>query len=113
MASRLSICANWAGACEQMHKHGLAPANEVRRVARIHRDPFEPIVIVLEADGPVGEYRKITEEVLRLMPDERRYASGAEARGAASGVLFAIGRRRVSPLRRPMEHVNQPLGILL
>lgn len=72
--------ADWAGTCEQMHKHGLARAREVQRVARIHRDPFEPIMVVLEADSPVGEYRKITEEIVRLMPDEKRYPrSAAEA----------------------------------
>ncbi|WP_265519893.1 hypothetical protein [Nitratireductor luteus] len=35
---------------------------EIQRVARVHRDPFEPIMPVLEAESPVGEYRKITEE---------------------------------------------------
>lgn len=46
-------------------------------MARIHRDPFEPIMVVLEADSPVGEYRKITEEIIRLMPDEKRYPRAA------------------------------------
>ncbi|MFG1433321.1 hypothetical protein V5F69_20020 [Xanthobacter sp. V2C-4] len=72
-----AVRSDWAGACEQMHKHGLARAREVQRVARIHRDPFEPIMVVLEAQSPVGEYRKITEEVLRLMPDEKRYPRAA------------------------------------
>lgn len=26
---------------------------------RVHRDPFEPIMCVLEADSPLAEYRKI------------------------------------------------------
>jgi len=42
-------------------------------VAQVHRDPFEPILPILEAESPVGEYRKITEEILRTLPDERRY----------------------------------------
>ncbi|MBB3810583.1 hypothetical protein FHS81_002685 [Pseudochelatococcus contaminans] len=72
-----TVRANWPDACEQMHKHGRSRAREVQRVARIHRDPFEPIMVVLEADSPVGEYRKITEEIIRLMPDEKRYSRAA------------------------------------
>lgn len=64
---------DWEGACERFYKHGLARAKEIQRVARVHRDPFEPIMPVLEADSPVAEYRRITEEILRLMPDSRRY----------------------------------------
>ncbi len=49
-------------------------------MSRIHRDPFEPILAILEADSPVGEYRKITEEILRRRPDARLYpTSAAEA----------------------------------
>src|SRR5262249_28743439 len=48
--------------------------------ARVHRDPFEPILAVLEADSPLAEYRKITDQILKLMPDERRFpVSVAEA----------------------------------
>ena len=60
---------DWPAACTRLHKHALQRAKEVQRVARVHRDPFEPILPVLEADSPVGEYRKIAEEIARLMPD--------------------------------------------
>jgi hypothetical protein len=69
--------ADWDGACDRFYKHGLARAKEIQRVARVHRDPFEPIMPVLEADSPVGEYRRITEEILRLMPDAQRYPRAA------------------------------------
>jgi hypothetical protein len=36
---------------------------------------------VLEAESPVGEYRKITEEIIRLMPDERLYPRPAAEAG--------------------------------
>ncbi|MCS0505144.1 hypothetical protein [Ancylobacter mangrovi] len=85
-----TVRADWAGACEQMHKHGLARAREVQRVARIHRDPFEPIMVVLEADSPVGEYRKITEEILRLMPDEKRYPRAA-AEAVRAFLMLRLG----------------------
>jgi len=64
---------DWTAACAQMHRHALARLKEIDRVARVHRDPFEPILPVLEAESPLGEYRKIVGEIVRLMPDERRY----------------------------------------
>jgi len=82
--------ANWHNACEKMHKHALSRAKEIQRVARVHRDPFEPILPVLEAQSPVGEYRKITDEILRLMPDERFYPRAA-AESVRSFLLLRLG----------------------
>lgn len=70
---------DWDDACDVYFKHASSRVKEIQRVARVHRDPFEPIMPVLEADSPVGEYRKITEEILRLMPDERLYRRSAAA----------------------------------
>jgi hypothetical protein len=81
---------DWGQACETMHKHALGRAKEIDRVARVHRDPFEPILPVLEAASPVGEYRKITEEILRLMPDERLYPRSA-AESVRSFLLLRLG----------------------
>ena len=72
-----SAQADWDGWCNAFYKHGSARAREIERVARVHRDPFEPILPILESDNPVGEYRKITEEILRLMPDGRLYPTSA------------------------------------
>lgn len=75
-----AVAQDWDRACEVQHRHLLLRAKEIARVSRIHRDPFEPILAILEADSPVGEYRKITEEVLRRRPDARLYpTSAAEA----------------------------------
>ena len=71
------VKADWPAACDRMNKHGLSRAREVQRVSRVHRDPFEPILPVLEAASPVGEYLKIAEEVLRRMPDARRHPRAA------------------------------------
>jgi hypothetical protein len=68
---------DWAATCDRFCAYALPRAKEVARVARIHRDPFEPILPILEADSPLGEYRKITEEVLRRIPDARRYPRAA------------------------------------
>lgn len=82
--------ADWGAACDRFYKHGLARAKEIQRVARIHRDPFEPIMPVLEADSPVGEYRRITEEILRRMPDARRYPRPA-AEAVRSFLMLRLG----------------------
>ncbi|TFF19852.1 hypothetical protein E3C22_19500 [Jiella endophytica] len=81
---------DWAAACDAMYRHGRNRIKEIDRVARIHRDPFEPILPILEADSPVGEYRKITEEILRLMPDERLYPKSA-AEAVRSFLLLRFG----------------------
>jgi hypothetical protein len=67
---------DWDAACSNMHLHALARIKEVGNYARVHRDPFEAILVVLEADSPLAEYRKIADEIVRLMPDEDRYPLG-------------------------------------
>lgn len=59
---------------------------------RVHRDPFEPIMRVLEAESPLGEYRKITEEIVKRMPDESRYPRAAAV--AEPRIGFGIGHGR-------------------
>ncbi|CAH0496378.1 hypothetical protein [Novosphingobium sp. CECT 9465] len=85
-----AVRADWQGACDRFYKHGLARSKEVQRVARVHRDPFEPIMPILEADSPVGEYRRITEEIIRLMPDHRRYPRQA-AEAVRSFLMLRLG----------------------
>ncbi|MBZ9894420.1 MULTISPECIES: hypothetical protein [unclassified Mesorhizobium] len=82
--------ADWDDACDVYFKHASSRVKEIQRVARVHRDPFEPIMPVLEAESPVGEYRKITEEILRLMPDERLYRRPA-AEAARSFLMLRFG----------------------
>lgn len=82
--------ADWPGACERFYEFGLARAKEVKRVAKVHRDPFEPILPVLEAESPLGEYRKITDEILRLMPDRRRFPRAA-AESVRAYLMIRLG----------------------
>lgn len=84
------IKADWPAACEHLHTFALARAKEVQRVCKVHRDPFEPIMPILEAESPLGEYRKIAHEVLRLAPDERRFPQAA-AESARSYLLIRLG----------------------
>lgn len=68
---------DWPGACSRMRTHAHRRMKEIERVLRVHRDPFEPILPVLEAQSPLAEYRKIADEIVRLMPDARRYPKQA------------------------------------
>ena len=81
---------DWGAACDAAYKHALLRMKEIQRVARVHRDPFEPILPILEAESPVGEYRKIADEILSRMPDERRYPRPA-AEAVRSILMIRLG----------------------
>ncbi|WP_205583933.1 hypothetical protein [Neorhizobium sp. NCHU2750] len=81
---------DWHGACDAFHRHAANRSKEIQRVMRVHRDPFEPIMCVLEAESPLAEYRKITDEILARMPDERRYPRPA-AEAVRSFMLLRLG----------------------
>ncbi len=81
---------DWHGACDAFHRHVANRSKEIQRVMRVHRDPFEPIMVVLEADSPLSEYRKITDEILKRMPDEDRYPRAA-AEAVRSFLLLRLG----------------------
>lgn len=84
------VRSDWSSACERLHRHALARSREIKRVARVHRDPFEPILPVLEAESPLAEYRRITEEILARMPDARRYPRSA-AEAIRSFLMLRLG----------------------
>lgn len=81
---------DWDGICEAFYSHGMVRAKEIQRVAKVHRDTFEPIMVVLEADSPIGEYRRIAEEIVRLMPSAGRYPRPA-AEAMRSLLLIRLG----------------------
>jgi hypothetical protein len=62
----------------------------VSRVAKVHHDPFEPILPVLEAASPVGEYRKIVDEIRYWAPCPRRYPKAA-AETARAYLMIRLG----------------------
>jgi hypothetical protein len=80
----------WSDTCDRFYAYALARAREIARVAQVHRDPFEPILSILEAESPLGEYRKITEEILRRMPDARRYPRNA-AEATRGFLMLRVG----------------------
>ncbi|WP_420841279.1 hypothetical protein [Ensifer aridi] len=81
---------DWHAACDTCFKHASHRSKEIQRVMRVHRDPFEPIMCVLEADSPLAEYRKITDEILKRMPDEDRYPRAA-AEAVRSFLMLRLG----------------------
>jgi hypothetical protein len=86
-----SARADWPGQCDRFCGYALPRAKEIGRVARVHRDPFEPILPILEAESPLREYRKITEEIVRRMPDARRHPrAAAEATRAFLMLRFGL-----------------------
>lgn len=68
---------DWGAVCARFTLYAAVRKKEVQTVARVHRDPFEAILPILEADSPVGEYRKITEEIVRMMPNAKRHPKAA------------------------------------
>lgn len=81
---------DWHACCDAFHKHAGNRINEIKRVMRVHRDPFEPIMCVLEAPSPLAEYRKITEQILLRMPDKDRYPRAA-AESVRSFLMLRLG----------------------
>ncbi len=81
---------DWHVACNTCFKHAAHRSKEIQRVMRVHRDPFEPIMCVLEAESPLAEYRKITDEIIKCMPDEDRYPRAA-AEAVRSFLMLRLG----------------------
>lgn len=68
---------DWSSACDRALEYVLDRIPELQRTVRIHRDPSEAIMPVLEAQSPMGQYKKIADEILRQMPDERQFPMDA------------------------------------
>lgn len=81
---------DWPAACERLFEYARATSREVKKISKVHRDPFEAVLAVLEADSPLREYRKITEEIVRLMPCERLYPKAA-AEAVRSFLMIRLG----------------------
>ncbi|MDB5459444.1 MAG: hypothetical protein JWO72_1185 [Caulobacteraceae bacterium] len=86
----LNVGEDWKAACGRLYEFALARGVELRRATRVHRDPFEAVLAVLEAESPVAEYRKIADEILRLAPCARRYPKAA-AEAARSYLMIRLG----------------------
>ncbi|MDP3493355.1 MAG: hypothetical protein Q8R82_09570, partial [Hyphomonadaceae bacterium] len=81
---------DWTRVCAELHAFAMARTKEIERVSRVHHDPFEPILPVLEADSPVGQYRRIADEILKRRPSEARYPK-AVAENARAFLMIRLG----------------------
>ncbi|MES2256583.1 MAG: hypothetical protein V4559_16275 [Pseudomonadota bacterium] len=63
---------NWNTFCDRSVIYIADRTAELRKSSRIHRDPFEAILPVLEADAPLAYYKKIADEILRHAPDDEQ-----------------------------------------
>lgn len=89
--SEIAAASNdWHEYCDNLYRHLTNRLKEIQRVHRVHRDPFEPIMCVLETDSPLSEYRKITDEIIARMPDEKRHPRAA-AESVRSFLLLRLG----------------------
>ncbi|WFU89005.1 hypothetical protein QA644_08170 [Rhizobium sp. CC1099] len=60
---------DWPATCERSFTEIVKRRADVNRVARRHRNPFEAVLPVLNADSPLKEYLKIADEIERRVPD--------------------------------------------
>ncbi|HTU13076.1 MAG TPA: hypothetical protein VMG08_19460 [Allosphingosinicella sp.] len=81
---------DWDAVCDAAHEHARSRSREIARVARVHRDPFEAILPILEDASPVGAYRRITIEIAGRMPDRDRYPR-ASAEATRSFLMLRLG----------------------
>lgn len=82
--------AKWIATCNKVYRYLQRRLKEVKEAAQVHRDPFEPIIPILEAESPVGEYRKITFEIVKHLTTEMR-GGVAYAEGVRSFLMLRIG----------------------
>jgi len=94
---------DWSGTCDKAIIYLKSRIRELNRVIQVHRDPFQPILAVLNVDAPLAEYRKIADEVLRDFPNDKRYPLLAAQRARAYlllrlGMQLGLRRRNLSEL---------------
>jgi len=83
-----SAVRNWERYCDRMFNYASSRALEVHRQCRTHRDPFTPILACLEAEKPLVEYKRIGDEILRLLPEMETRLKRASA--LRNYVMFRI-----------------------
>lgn len=112
------VRADWRGACAALHSYAEMRRLDVRRLMRIHHDPFEPIRPVLAAEQPLAEYRKIADEVRRFRPCPRLYPKAAAQNDRAYlmvrlGLHLGFRQRNLRELLIcPRRSAPRPEGLL-
>ena len=81
---------NWVEACATLHQYAKSRSKDLGRILRRHRDAFAPITVILNSESPLGEYRKIADEVMKHMPDEQKQPKAA-AEAVRAYLLLRFG----------------------
>lgn len=100
---------DWASACDRLLTYACSRSLDIRRVARVHCDPFEPLLAVLEAESPIGEYRKICDEIERRMLDDKAHPVKA-AEATRSLLMLRLGLHLGVRQRKLRELLLCPRG---
>jgi hypothetical protein len=79
----------WRPACQRMNQHARQRVRDILGTARPHRDPFEAILPILEAESPLAEYRKIALEIETRLSD--RCYPVARAEGVRALLAIRLG----------------------
>lgn len=103
--------ADWSAACDRMFDYARATSREVKKLSKVHRDPFEPVLPVLEAASPLKEYLKIADEIVRLMPSTRSYPKAA-AEAVRSLLMLRLGLHLGIRQRNLRQLLVCPKGML-
>jgi hypothetical protein len=74
---------DWKAQCVAAREYAKARLRDIRHAQRFHRDTFEPILPLLDADSPLAGYRKISQELMKWLPsrddDPVHYAEAIRA----------------------------------
>lgn len=108
---------DWSQQCDTAFHHASKRCKEIKGNMRVHRDPFEPILPILEASSPVGEYKKIADEIRKSFPDKKlfpkRYAESLRAYLMIRlGIVLGVRQKNLRqllictpPAKRRTDHI--------
>lgn len=103
------VRSDWDEACNKVFEYAVDRVQEIAPLHRIHRDPFIPIMSVLTANSPLREYKKIGDELLRRMPNERKHPMQA-AKAVRAYLMFRFSIHLGSRQRNLRELLICPPG---
>jgi len=83
------VRSDWTAACDRAISYLAKRIDDISGETRIHRDPFAPILPILQSANPLAEYKKFADEILRWAPDPRLYPRHA-AEAARSYLMVRL-----------------------
>lgn len=82
---------DWHSFCDAMHDHAAIRINEIKSQRQVHRNPFEPILPILDTESPLAEYKKIADEIERETPSAKHHPKpNAECQRSLLMIRFGL-----------------------